>query len=139
MIGPGVESIADAEAALGRLAESLVLSYVLDTSAATFTLVAEDPDRALWAQRSFIALVFSGVRRVRRDPGNLAELQEFVESYSIADHTRPIVIQHLTRCGCGERRSLELSFGVNFGDVAFAYDTLAGSTRHARAQACGND
>jgi len=60
--GPGVQPLSDPEAALGRLAESLVISYVLDPAAATFTLVADYPDRAPGAQRSFVAL---GLTRFR--------------------------------------------------------------------------
>jgi hypothetical protein len=70
--GPGVQPLADPEVALGRLTESLVISYALDPAAATFTLVADYPDRPPGAQRSFVALRFSGVRGFQRDPGNLA-------------------------------------------------------------------
>lgn len=134
MTGPGVQPLSDPEAALGRLAESLVISYVLDPAAATFTLVADYPDRALGAQRSFVALRFSGVRGFHRDPGNLAELQAFTDTYSVADSPRPIVIQHLSMTGDESGRSVELSFGPNFGGVAFSYDAVAGFIRHARAE-----
>jgi hypothetical protein len=132
--GPGVQPLADPEVALGRLVESLVISYVLDPAAATFTLVADYPDRAPGAQRSFVALRFSGVRGFHRDPGNLTELQAFVDTYSLADSPGPIVIQHLSTTGDDSDRSAELSFGPNFGGVAFSYDAVAGFIRHARAE-----
>jgi hypothetical protein len=130
----GAEPIADAGAALGRLIESLVISYSLDLAAATFTLVADYPDRAPGAQRSFVALRFSSVRSFRRYPGNLAELQASTDTYSTADSPRPIVIQHLSTTGDDDGRCVELSFGPNFGGIAFSYDGVAGFIRHARAE-----
>jgi hypothetical protein len=130
-----VEPISNAEAAINRIMESLVISYALDATAATFTLVADYPDRALGAQRSFIALRFSGVHDFRRDPGNLAELQALTDSYSVADSPRPIVIQHLSVVVGRHDRSVELSFGPNFGEIAFFYSSVAGFVRHSRAEA----
>lgn len=111
MTASGAEPIADAGAALGRLIESLVISYSLDLGAATFTLVADYPDRDPGAQRSFVALRFSSVRGFRRYPGNLAELQASTDTYSTADSPRPIVIQHLSTTGGDDGRCVELSFG----------------------------
>lgn len=139
MTATGVQPLSDPQAALGRLAESLVISYVLDPVAATFTLVVDYPDRAPGAQRSFVALRFSGVRGFHRDPGNLAELQAFTDTYSVADSRRPIVIQHLCTTGDDSDRSVELSFGPNFGGVAFSYGAVAGFIRHARAEERNGD
>lgn len=134
MTTTGAEPIADADAALDRLTESLVISYALVPAAAAFTLVADYPDRASGAQRSFVALRFSGVRGFHRDPGDLAELQAFTDTYSVVDSPRPIVLQHLRATGSGSDRSVELSFGTNFGGVAFSYDAVAGFIRHAHAE-----
>lgn len=128
------EPIVDAEAAIECLIESLIISYALDATGATFTLIADFPNRAPGAQRSFIALRFSDVRGFRRDPGNLAELQAFTNIYSVADNPRPIVIQHLSSTSGGHDRSLELLLGPNFGEIAFFYDAVAGFVRHARAE-----
>lgn len=139
MTAPGAEPTVDTDAAIGRLVESLVISYALDATAATFTLVADYPDRPSGVQRSFIALRFSGVRGFRRDPGSIAELQAFADTYSVADSPRPIVIQHLSATGGGDDRSVELSFGPNFGEIAFSYDVVAGFVRHARAEVRDGD
>lgn len=135
----GVEPLADAEAALRRLVESLVISYALDRATATFTLVADYPYKAPGAQRSFVALQFSGVRSFRREPGDLGELRPFTDAYSVANSPRPIVIQYLSTTGDGSDRSVELWFGPNFGGVAFSYDATAGFVRHACAEKCGGD
>ena len=139
MTAPGAEPLAEAEAALARLGESLVISYAFDATAATFTLVADYPDRAPGAQRSFVALRFSGVRSFRRDPGDFAELQAFTGTYSLAGSPRPIVIQHLRATGSAGDRSVELWLGPNFGGIAFSYDALTGFVRHARAEAHGGE
>ena len=134
MSASGAEPIADAGAALGRLIESLVISYSLDLAVATFTLVADYPDRAPGAQRSFVALQFSSVRGFRRYRGNLAELQASADTYSTADSPSPIVIQHLSTTGDDGDRHVELWFGPNFGGVAFSYGGMAGFIRHARTE-----
>lgn len=42
--------------------------------------------------------------------------------------------QHLCTTGDDRDRSVELSFGPNFGGVAFSYGAVAGFIRHARAE-----
>lgn len=84
------------------------------------------------ARVTFVALRFSGLRGFRRDPGNLTELQAFTDTYSVADSPRPIVIQYPSTTAGGGGRSVELSFGPNFGGVAFSYETVAGFIHHAR-------
>jgi hypothetical protein len=52
---------------------------------------------------------------------------------------RPIVIQHLSSTGDDDGRCVELSFGPNFGGIAFSYDGVAGFIRHARAEERAGD
>lgn len=128
------EPVGNAEAAIGRLVESLVISYALDPAAATFTLVTDYPDRIPEAQRSFLALRFSDVHGFRRDPGNLPELAACHSAYSLVDSPRPCVIQHVSLTRHGEVRALQLSLGPNFGEIAFTYLAVAGFVRHACAE-----
>lgn len=128
------EIISDILGAIERLMESLVISYQLDKAAGTFTLVADHSEPARPGQRSFVALRFFGVRGFHRVPGNLIDLQEFAEVYSITDLQRPFVIQSVNTTDGEHDRRMEISLGSNFGEIAFHYDSVKAIIRHACAE-----
>ncbi|HET9622247.1 MAG TPA: hypothetical protein VFP84_12830 [Kofleriaceae bacterium] len=127
---PSVEPVAHPDDALARIVESLVISYALDDAGATFLLIADFPERAPGAQRSFVALRFSGVRDFHRTPGTLAELQPFLREYALVNSPRPVMIQDVEHTA----DRIALFLGPNFGDVTFRYAEVRGWIRHAHAE-----
>ena len=125
----------DADGALRRLREALVLSYAYDAGARTFELITDYPDRAPDAARSFVALRFTGVDRFYREPGTLVELQLFGSRYELVDDARPIVIQGLRTAPAGAARTLELDLGPSFGALSFRFTAVTAAVRHAAAEA----
>ena len=131
------EKIDDPERAVTRLMECLVIAFALDEAAGAFTLITDCPDKAPGADRSFLALCFGGVRDFRREAGGRAELQQFRDAYRIGAVAGASVVQAVRSTAAADHRVFELWLGPGFGGISFTYRALAGSMRHARAEARG--
>jgi hypothetical protein len=111
-----------------------LFSFAFTPGLATFTFVTEYAYRSPHAQRSFVYFSLSDVRDFRRELGDLAELQKFINTYSLAEHPRSIVVEHVASVVRNGTHILELWFGANFGGVNLSYAAATAFVRHARAE-----
>jgi hypothetical protein len=124
-----LEALDHPRGAIPLLVEALVLSFDHDATARRFTLVADYPQKAPGADRSFVALCFAGVRDFVRERGSLPALQRFTENYATSDGP-PVVVQSFRTT----TTRFELWLGPSFGGLSFHYADLAAFLRHSRAR-----
>jgi hypothetical protein len=124
-----VEALDNPRGAIPQLMEALVLSFDHDATAARFTLVADYPQKAPGADRTFIALRFQGVHDYARERGTLRALQRFAERYATAEGP-PVVVQSVRSTAT----RFALWLGPSFGGLSFRYADVAAFLRHASAQ-----
>lgn len=132
-----VREVSPPVAALGRLAECLLLAFNHDGSRQRFALVTDYPNKAPGSDRAFAALIFDGVASFVRERGDLERFREFDESYQAAENAPPIVVQGVRfseRSGGG---TFQCWFGPNFGGLGFEYARLNAFTRDAHVRRAG--
>ncbi|WP_148314555.1 hypothetical protein [Sorangium cellulosum] len=134
-----VRKVNDALDALGRILECLLILYRYDVAERAMCVVFDYPDKDVGADRAFLRVRFDGVSNFRRIPGEFAELQKFIETYSTRATGAATVVQNVNVDASGRAMQIALWFGHSFGGISFMCDGVAAETRSARAIRTGAD
>jgi hypothetical protein len=119
--------------------EALVLGFHLNDEAAEFELVCEFWNKSAGADRAFVRFRFCGVEEFERRQGRYPQ-PPLVGTTFVARAVRAHwVIQQVRTGNAGTSSAVSFSFGLNFGDIEFRYESVTYDVVHLIGKPAGTD